>query len=203
MLFDRKRFSGNDVDIIDRQTVFEGFFKMERLVMRHRLFSGAWGAPITRELFARGEAVGVLLYDPVNRLVGLVEQFRTGALDEPNGPWLLEVVAGMVEPNEAPEVVAERELVEEAGIDQVRLHRICDYLVSPGGTSEKMHLFCGVANLAGRGGVFGLGSEGEDILFHVIPENQVFEAFEKGLCNNAATTICLLWLQQNRQKLAS
>ena len=174
---------------------------MVKLSLRHRRFDGSWTDQIQRELFQRGDAVGVLLYDPVNHLVGLVEQFRVGALNDVNGPWQFEVVAGMIEPGETPHQVAVRELQEEAGVEVEKLLPICDYLVSAGGTDEKMHLYCGLCDLRDRGGLFGLATECEDILFQVWPYNKVLEAFHAGLLNSAAASVGLLWLQLNYQAL--
>jgi ADP-ribose pyrophosphatase len=190
-----KKYHAEDVELLATEEVFRGFFKMIRFTLRHRLFAGGWSKPIQRELLERGNCVGVLLYDPVNELVGLLEQFRVGALGQPDGPWLFEIVAGMVEEGEALEEVACREVQEEASIDDIQLVPICDYWVSPGGTSERMHLFCGVADLTSAGGLFGLEHEAEDILLHVLPRDEAFEWLEQGRCNNAATTIALLWLQ--------
>ncbi|MBT7566588.1 MAG: NUDIX domain-containing protein, partial [Porticoccaceae bacterium] len=105
----KHQFNQSDVRIESSETVFQGFFRVAKLKVSHRLFKGGWSAPITRELFQRGVAVGVLLYDPINHLVGLVEQFRVGALDDNQGPWQYEVVAGMVESGEMPIDVAHRE----------------------------------------------------------------------------------------------
>ena len=76
----KHQFSHNDVRIESSKTLFSGFFEIAELVVRHKLFNGSWSQPIKREIFQRGEAVGVLLFDPANQLVGLVEQFRVGAL---------------------------------------------------------------------------------------------------------------------------
>lgn len=192
-----KKYHSEDVELIAKEEVFRGFFKMIRFTLRHRLFAGGWSKPVQRELLERGSCVGVLLYDPVNELVGLLEQFRVGALGQQDGPWLFEIVAGMVEAGESLEEVACREAQEEAGIDEIQLIPICDYWVSPGGTSERMHLFCGVTDLTKGGGHFGLEHEAEDILLHVLPREEAFDWLEQGKCNNAATTIALLWLQLN------
>jgi len=194
----KHKFGHSDYRIKSTETVFQGFFKMTRTVLEHRLFAGGWSQPIQRELFLRGDAVGVILYDPVNHLVGLVEQFRLGAIDEQNGPWQFEVVAGMMRRDEDPEQVAIRELREETGVEVEKLIPICDYLVSVGGTDEKMHMYCGILDLAGKGGIFGLEGESEDILFHVWPYDEVMQAFSEGLLNSAATTVSLLWLQSKR-----
>lgn len=193
-------FTGADVEVENRESMYRGFLRIDKLTLRHRLFAGGWSRSFTREVVMRGAAVGVLLYDPENDLVGLVEQFRVGALAE-NSPWCLEVVAGMVEAGETPEAVALRELVEEAGVENVTLEFICQYFPSPGGTDERMHLFCAQCNLQNREGVFGLDDENEDIRFHVLPAGQVMAALTGGQFNNAAVLICLLWLSLNRQRL--
>lgn len=195
------RFGHSDYRLQTAETVFQGFFKMTRMLVEHRLFGGGWSKPLRRELFERGDAVGVLLYDPANDLVGLVEQFRPGALNEKSGPWQYEVVAGMMKPNENPEQVAIRELQEETGLEVAKLIPICDYLVSPGGTNEKMHLFCGLADLSDRGGIFGLDGEGEDILFQVWSCDETLQAFSEGMLNSAAMSVALLWLQLNHRRL--
>ena len=190
-----------DVEILERSTLYQGFFALHRLRLRHRLFAGGWSRPLTRELFVRGPAVGVLLYDPEHRLVGLVEQFRVGALDEPAGPWLTEVVAGMVEPGEAPAAVAHREVEEEAGIRTVDLEPICRYLTSPGGSDETLTLFCGLTDLRERAGCFGRDDEHEDIRFLVIPEAEALDGLATGRYNNAPTIVSLQWLALNGARL--
>lgn len=200
-MYKRNKFSRADVKILSEKTVFKGFFEMREYRLSHRLFRGGWGEPITRELFVRGLAVGVLLYDPDHDLVGLVEQFRIGALDNAAGPWLLEVVAGVVEAGETPEDVALRELEEEAGISGAELLPVCDFLVSPGGESERIKLYCGLTSLEGKGGIFGLDEEGEDIRFQVMSRQDAMQAMADGYCNNSQIVICLQWLMLNVSKL--
>ncbi|MDA7852065.1 NUDIX domain-containing protein [Porticoccaceae bacterium] len=197
----KHRFGHSDYRLKSAETVFQGFFKMTRMIVQHRLFGGGWSKPLKRELFQRGDAVGVLLYDPRHQLVGLVEQFRPGALNEQHGPWQYELVAGMMNANEEPEQVAVRELQEETGLEVEKLLPICDYLVSAGGTDEKMHLFCGLVDLSERGGVFGHDGEGEDILFQVWSYDETLQAFSQGLLNSAAMSVALFWLQLNNHRL--
>ncbi|MDP6198454.1 MAG: NUDIX domain-containing protein [Porticoccaceae bacterium] len=197
----KHRFGAQDYVIDSEQIQYQGFFRIAKLELRHRLFNGGWSEPLGREVFQRGDAVGVLLYDPHNDLIGLVEQFRVGALKDQYGPWQYEVVAGMIESGETPQQVAARELQEEAGLTVEKLLPICDYLVSAGGTDEKMYLFCGLCNLQESGGVYGKDNEGEDILFQVWPYAEVMQAQAQGLLNSAAVTIGLQWLQLNIDKL--
>jgi ADP-ribose pyrophosphatase len=198
---DKRKFSHNDVEILSKTELYKRFFRVEKIVLRHQLFGGGWSKNITRELFVRGEAVAVLLYDPNNDLIGLVEQFRVGALGEPEGPWCYEVVAGILELGESPEEVARRELLEEANIVPYKLIPICNVFPSPGGSDEKLHLYCGLCDLSQAGGIYGLPEEGEDIQFHVLPVANVFAELLNGRFNNAAALISLQWLQLNHLSL--
>lgn len=193
-------FTKNDVEILQRETLYQGFFRAEKVRLRHRLFNGGWTTHMSREIFLRGAAVGVLIYDPVNDLIGLVEQFRIGALQDPS-PWCMEVVAGMIETGEVPEDVVYRELEEESGIKPYALEYLCHYYPSPGGSDEQMHLYCALADLKGAGGIYGLPEEHEDIRFHCLPAEDVLAQMLQGRFNNAAALICLLWLQINRPRL--
>ncbi|MFI2812966.1 NUDIX domain-containing protein [Microbulbifer sp. M83] len=199
-------FSTDAVEVVERETVFDGFFKMLRLRLRHRLFRGGWSEIFTRELFVRDNAVGVLLFDPRREQVGLIEQFRVGALERPYGPWCLEVVAGMVERGESLEEVARREVQEESGLEVGRLEPIHSYLPSPGGSSERLHLFCACVDLGEAGGIFGLPEEQEDIRLRVLPLDTLLATLagdspDAGAVDNAATLICLQWLQLHRERL--
>jgi len=190
------------VVILDKTVCYDGFFRLERYRLRHRLFSGAWSRVLTRELFERGHAAAVLPYDPVLDVVVLVEQFRIGALEAPGDPWLLEIVAGVIDhPEETPEDVARREAVEEANCQLQEVIHICDYFVSPGGTSERISLFCGKVDASGAGGLCGLAAEEEDIRVIVLPFVEALEQLHAGKINSAAPIIALQWLQLNHDQL--
>lgn len=195
-------FKSTDLDLKSTELVYDGFFKMQRLNLRHRLFEGGWSREFKRELFCRGDAVAGILYDPVLDRIGLIEQFRIGAHEQDHGPWCLEVVAGMMDKSgETPEEVMLRELEEEAGLEATSLRFICKYLSSPGGTDEMIHLFAISCDLSQAGGVHGLDSENEDIRLRVFEAEDVFAAMLNGRTNNAATLIGLQWLQTNRESL--
>ena len=112
--------------VLEKTIGYDGFFRMEKYQLRHELFRGGWSPDITRECLERGHAVAVLLYDPDQDQVVLLEQFRVGALEFPGGPWLLEIVAGIMDdPAETAEEVARRETAEEAGCELLDLLPIC------------------------------------------------------------------------------
>ncbi|MDG9670329.1 ADP-ribose diphosphatase [Hahella sp. CR1] len=195
------QFGKDDVEVISRQTGYQGFFSIQKLELRHKLFEGAWSEPIRRELFVRGGATCMLPYDPVRDQVVLCEQFRIGALYEGSSPWLMELVAGINEEGETPESVACREAQEEAGLEVKALRKIRHYLPSPGGSSESIDLFCGLVNAEGVEGLYGLPHEGEDIRVHVVSREQAYAWVESGRIKDAAGIIALQWLQLNREQL--
>ena len=187
--------------VLRHDVVYKGFFQIDRFQLQHQLFSGGWGEPLTRELFERGHAAAVLPYDPSLDALVLIEQFRIGALQAPGGPWLTEIVAGIIDPGEQPEQVVRREATEEAGLTLGRCEFICDYLVSPGGTSERIALFCGEVDASGAGGVHGLADEGEDIRVTRVAYGDALRMLDDGVLNSASAIIAMQWLMMNRQRL--
>lgn len=194
-------FTGEAVKIVEKKTVFEGFFRMLKIQLQHRLFDGGWSGTIERELFDKNIAAAAVVYDPVNDLLGLVEQFRVGLLDCSTGAWSLEGVAGMVESGENPEQLIRRELVEEAGIVDADLRHITAFYSTPGSCNEFTHVFCALCDLSGAGGIYGLAEEGEDIRFNVYPALEVFDAMLQSRASNGATLIALQWVQLHRNTL--
>lgn len=191
----------DDVKILRKEIVYDGYFKMAKYYLKHRLFSGQWSNAIEREIYERGDAVCLLLYDKKQDAVVLVEQFRPGALNREFSPWLLEIVAGIFEPNEKPRDVAIREAKEETGIELKEVHYICDYLSSPGGMSEAVYIYYSLVDASHVSGVFGLASESEDIKAHVVPRATAYHWVETGKIKNAMTIVALQWLQLNKDKI--
>ena len=190
-----------DVEILEKTICFEGFFRIEKYRLRHRLFNGGWSRPLGRELFERGHAAAVLPYDPIRDAVILIEQFRVGALTAPDGPWLLEIVAGMIESGETAQDVVKRESIEEADCIITGLLPVCDFLVSPGGTNERIALFCGRADATQAGGIHGSPEEDEDIKVHVVPLDTALTLLQSGRINSASAIIALQWLALNREQV--
>lgn len=189
-------FGHNDVEVLERERVFQGFFAIDKITLRHRLYAGGWTQPFVRELFIRGRAAGVLLYDPAKDAVVLVEQFRVGVMSATHqSPWALELVAGIVDAGETPRDMAAREVKEEAGLDINDAHFICEYYNSPGGSDECISLFYAEVDSAEAGGIYGLPDENEDIRVVVVPRTEAMRAIQQGLINNAMAIIALQWLQ--------
>ena len=188
-------FGAQDVRIVSADVVYEGHFELRKLTLQHRCFAGGWSQPLTRELFERGDAVGVLPYDPADDSVVLIEQFRPGAMRGTDSPWMLELVAGVVEPGETDEDVVHREAMEEAGCELSELVPIATFIPSAGACSEQVRLFCGRVRSAAIGGIHGLADEGEDILVHSVPRVEALRMVAEDRIPNGHTLIALQWLQ--------
>ena len=189
------------VEIESHSICFQGFFRIEKFRLRHELFKGGMSETMSRELFERGQAVAVLPYDPVLDRVVLIEQFRIGALNDPQGPWLTEIVAGMIAEGETVEAVARREAEEEAGCVIGELLPICRFYPSPGGCSESVILFCGRVDASNVGGIYGLAHEHEDIRVFTAGFAEAMEWIESGRINSAAPIMALQWLALNKGKV--
>jgi len=156
---------------------------------------------ISREVFERGQAGAALLYDPQRDEVVLIRQFRAGAYVAGHHPWTWEAVAGMIEDGETAETMIRRETVEEASLAIGELLPIQKIMLTPGACSESCQIFLGRVDTSKAGGVFGLASEGEDILVTVIPFAEAFALLERNEVDNAVGVIALQWLALHRDEV--
>ncbi len=189
------------VEVLEKTTPYRGFFRMDVYRLRHRTFDGGWTQVLSREVFERGHAVAVLPYDPERDRVILIEQFRIGAFAAGLDAWLLETVAGIIEAGESAEEVARREAQEEAGCHITDLAPIAEVMLSPGGCSETLSIYCGRVDSRGAGGIHGLAHEGEDIRVLVLPPEEALARVMATRGANANAIIPLQWLLLNRREL--
>jgi len=189
------------IEIVEKTTPFKGYFQIDLYRLRHRKFDGGWTDEMTREIFERGHAAAVLLYDPARDTVVLIEQFRPGAYAAGMEPWLIEIVAGIIEPGESPEEVVRREAVEEAGCTVGELYPIGRYLATPGGSSETLTVFCGRTDSRKAGGIHGLDHEHEDIRVLPLSRTEALERLARGEITNLTAVAALQWLALNHTEL--
>lgn len=181
--------------ILEKQTPFKRFFQIDIYQFQHELYAGGWSNTVTREVFERGRAVAVLLHDPVADTLLMVEQFRPGAIRDPDGPWMLEIVAGMVEEGEEDQDVARREAMEEANCDVTELEFIMDYYPSAGGSTELIALYYAAVDLSKiKTGIHGLDTENEDIRTSIVPRETAMQYLKQGKIKASLAIIALQWL---------
>jgi len=166
----RREAGPGDVVEGPRRITHAGFFAVEVMDLAFRRFDGGMSPRVSREVFVGCDAVTVLPYDPVRDRLLLVEQMRTApvARGEAN-PWLLEAVAGRIDPDETPEAAALRETREEAGLDPGPLLKIAEYYPTTGAFSEYLYSFLALTDLPdGAAGIHGVAGEAEDIRGHLL-----------------------------------
>ncbi len=188
-------------EILEKETVYQGFFRLENYHLKHTLFKGGWSPTIQRELFRRGDCVAVLLYDPIRDEVVMIEQFRVGAILREEPAWLLEIVAGAVEPGESAEQVAIRESMEEAGCAIQEIQLIREFYTTPGGASEWLSLFYGRVDTSNVGGIHGLDHEDEDIRVSAVTFDEVYQMMEQGKIISGIPIIAIQWLYIHRDEI--
>lgn len=190
-------FTQKDIEILNETVLYDGFFQLKKIEFRHKLFAGGVSGVVTRELLVKGAASAVIAYDPAKDAVVLVEQVRIGAYDPDStkSPWLLELIAGMVDEGETPENVALRESQEEAGLEIAHLQHALSVWDSPGGVIERIHLFAGKVDSSLAQGLHGLADEHEDIKVHVVSRETAYQWVEQGIIDNGIAVMGLQWLQ--------
>ncbi|OCG47987.1 ADP-ribose diphosphatase [Gilliamella sp. Choc5-1] len=195
-------FDKNDVVNLTKRILYKGFFSLFEYRFQYRKFDGSMSEVVTREILERGHAVVLLAYDAKRDKLVLIEQIRIAAIETQSSPWMLELIAGMMDhKNESYEDVARREAMEEAGVTVGRCKPIISYLASPGGLTEQLHILVGEVDSSTAKGIHGLAEENEDIKVHVVSRSQAFQWIEDGVINNAASIIALQWLELNHELL--
>ena len=153
-----------DSKLVLEETVHAGFYRMVRLYFRHRLFKGGWSDTLEREVVLHGDVAVIVPYDPKTDRIVLLEQFRNGkfaAGDE--RPWSISIAAGMIEERENAEETARREIIEETGCQVGFMEKAMTFYSMPGGSSQRMTIFCAEVSAENAAGFYGLPEEGEDI----------------------------------------
>ena len=184
------------VDVATSHREYDGFFKLDKAILRYERSDGRMSEPVERLVFERGDSVAVLLYEPERRMVVLVEQFRYPAyLREGCSARLLEVVAGSVDGGRSADAVARDEVAEEAGYSLERMRHITTFYPSPGACSERIHLYLGYVSgreRVGPGG--GKAEEGEDTHVVEMPLKEALRRVKEGAIRDAKTIIALQYL---------
>jgi ADP-ribose pyrophosphatase len=185
------------------EIAWDGRFPVQVVRFRHRRFDGSLSGTLTWELWRRGQAVVMMLYDPWTHRVAFVEQFRLPALAAGENPISRECPAGMLAPGEDPLECGIREAKEESGLTPDRTERIGEFMLSQGGTDELLHFYVGRVHLPepGQGKTLGLEVENEETRVVVVDADEAFAMMGRNEIRNAVAGLCMLWLQLHSPRL--
>jgi nudix-type nucleoside diphosphatase (YffH/AdpP family) len=196
---------GRNVEIRSERRLFDDFFKVDELIVAHERYDGRMSGDECRLVFERGDAAAVLLFDADARSVVLVEQFKPATLigrrrDDPSilDGWITELVAGMIDAGESADQAVIREAFEETGyrIDNPRL--IAKFFSSPGGSSERIFLYCARVSDVQREG---RGNGEEDIKVFQLGIDDLFYRLAEGAIDDPKLAIAAYWLKANIDRL--
>ena len=170
------------------------------------LFSGGAPAPAgaTRQVQVEsGSKTAGQIDAPDQRLEAIVLPQR---LDPTQGELKVQIdpslAAGMVDAGDTPSETMKREIWEEVGYRVSKLQHIGTYYMSPGGSSERIHLYYAAVDQSDKGSDGGGKlSEGEDVLVKRVPADQALEDLGQGKILDAKTAIALQWLALSRETL--
>lgn len=187
------------VSIEQKRYILEDVFKVEEARLRHEKFNGEMSNVVRRISLERGDSVAVIVFNLTTNKVILVSQFRYPSYKNGHG-WLIETIAGIVDPGETPEESARREVQEETGLSISTLEHISTFYPSPGGSSERIHLY--YSEVSGENakykGTGGLVSEGEDIKAVELTLDEALSKIKTGEIMDAKTVIGIYWLDNRR-----
>lgn len=190
------------VQILETHREFDGFFKLDRIKLRHRRYDSTMSQELERLVLERGDAVAVLLYDPRNETLLLIEQFRYPTYARGDDGWLIEIVAGTHPLEEDPEATARKELGEETGLCVERLEHVTTFYPSPGGSTERVHLYIGYLDQSQRVGPGGgVPQEHEDIRLIPLGLTEATNMLANGELRDGKTIMALQHLLLKRANL--
>ena len=183
--------------VTNKKNLYDGFFKMNEISLKYKKYDGSWSNEIKRELFGGAQVSAVLPFDPIKKKIVLIQQFRPGTISKNTNNYLNEIVAGIIDPGESPEIAAKRECFEETGYKIKKLAPIQGYFPAPGSSESFYHLFLGEVDSKNGKKIMGLDNENEDILVESFKVNQVKKMMQEGKFINGLTLIAIQWFFLN------
>ena len=183
--------------VTNKKNLYDGFFKMNEVSLKYKKYDGSWSNEIKRELFGGAQVSAVLPYDPIKKEIVLIQQFRPGTISRNTNNYLKEIVAGIIDPGESPEIAAKRECLEETGYKIKKLTSIQGYYPAPGSSESFYHLFLGEVDSKNEKKIMGLDTENEDILVESYNISQVKKMMQNGELINGLSLIAIQWFFLN------
>lgn len=187
--------------IVNKETLSVGFLKLFKLKVEQETAQHG-SVEYFRELIVRGNAAAILIRDPDTDELVFTRQYRASIDYNKEDPYILDIVAGMVDNGEEPIQSALREAEEESGCQNITNVQqiIPDFYPSSGGCNEKISIFYGEADLSKLPSFKGCKDEHEFIEIVKIPANEAINNLH--LFPTSITLLSLLWFTNQRNMKA-
>ena len=189
------------VSIEQKRYILEDVFKVDEAHLRYEKFNGEMSDVVRRISLERGDSVAILIFNLETNKFILVSQFRYPSYKKGDG-WLLETIAGIVDPGETPEEAARREVREETGLNITTMEHISTFYPSPGGSSERIYLY--YSEVSGEDANYnktgGLACESEDIESTEVSLEEALGKIKSGEIMDAKTVIGIYWAENRHLK---
>ena len=186
------------VVILEQERMLDTFFKVDKITVSYKRFDGTMSPPSPRLVLNRGDAVAALLFDPEQRKVIAVRQFRLPTYGKSTG-WLVEAIAGMIDADETPEEALIREVSEETGYRIEHPQRICTFFPSPGGCSERIFLY--YAEVSGADKLAAHQEADENIALVEFDLPEFFDKLEAGEFEDSKLNMAGYWLMATQRSV--
>ncbi|MGF0536545.1 NUDIX domain-containing protein [Agrobacterium sp. ES01] len=195
------KFDRTTIDVVSDETLWDGWSRLRRVTFDYTGDDGKTDR-LDWEVFDRGEAVALFLFNSQRQTVVLVRQFRVPAFLRGDHAFLLEVPAGALEKDEDPAQAICREALEETGYKVEAPTKLFSLYMSPGAVTEKVHFYSASvddsAKVAAGGG---LEDEHEDLELCELPLDEALAMIESGTIVDGKTVVFLQWAALNRDRL--
>ncbi len=182
------------VEWIDSERLVEGFFTVDKIRLRHTMYSGEMSPPLVRFLLRRPDAVCAVVVNTESNSMYFVRQFRLGPAAKGDPAWMVELTAGLVDEGETPLQAILREIKEELGFMVATAQEVTMLYPSSAIISERIFLYYVEVNNAQRvsdGG--GNPHEHEDLEIIEVPLPMVESFMREERLTDAKTLIGLRW----------
>ncbi|MCB1420673.1 MAG: NUDIX domain-containing protein [Notoacmeibacter sp.] len=179
------------------EVLSDGFRRMVRHRLRHRVHDGAWSNRLTRDIHEGARVAAVLIWDRKTDKLVLIRQFRPAAHLATGAGFMMEIVAGGVEKGEDAADAARREMHEETGLHPASLEHCFDFMASPGITTEFSSLFIAEADASALPDLAGEDDD-EDIRPVAVPVADALAALDGNTMHNGFLLLALNWFGRQR-----
>lgn len=178
------------VQHIKEEVISSQWATLKKVHFEYQNTDGSWIA-VKREVYDRGDGACALLYNVEKQTVLLIKQFRLPAYLNGDDGFLVEACAGIIEDNDPVQTII-REIDEETGYKIKALEKVGDVFMTPGASTERIHLFVAPydnSQKVSSGG--GLETENEDIEVVEYAFAKALQALKAGKIRDAKTVILL------------